>query len=65
MGRPELHVSMCARSRSPTAKAYSSVDVSSDGCIGHNLRTVIGVPGIGHVKKPEGGNERLEGLHCG
>jgi hypothetical protein len=64
MGRPELHVSTCDRSMSPTAKTYSSVDVSSDGCVGHSLRAAVGVPGIGHGKEPKGRDERLEGLHC-
>ena len=65
MGRPEPHMSKCDRSMSTTAETYSSVDVSSDGCVGHSLRTAVGVPGIGHGKEPEGGDEQLEGLHYG
>jgi hypothetical protein len=46
-------------------ETYSSVDVSSEGGVGHSLRTTVGVPGVGHGKEPEGRDERLEGLHCG
>jgi hypothetical protein len=44
-------------------ETYSSVDISSEGCVGHSRRTAVGVPGGGQGKAPEGGDERLEGLH--
>jgi len=49
---------MCA-----TIGTYSSVDVSSDGCVSHDLRTAVSVPGISHGKEPKDVYERLEGLH--
>lgn len=60
-------MSTCDRSISlhKGTKTYSSVDVSSDGCVSHSLRTGVSVPGIGHGKESEDGDERLEGLHCG
>ena len=48
-----------------TPETYGSIDISSEGRVGHSLRAAVGVPGIGHGKEPEGGDERLESLHYG